>query len=338
MKALVTRYPVLSYVVLCYAITWSVWFAIPIVAGEDWTLVKILVGVGMGPGLAAVLLDRLRGTGGRMNTVRWWACFTIVFGLVAAVSGWSLAAGEARSPADYAAATAPGWSVVGAAAALLAAAVIAFVFASAATSRSATLRTVLAWRMPIRWWLFALFLPAALSLIGLAATAALGGEMPASVGGGLPAGAWAAFVVRSTLYTLLVVGIGEEVGWRGWMLPELQKRFSPLVSSIVLGLVWGFWHFPLFFNGAFDAPPEQIVSYLVAVPVLAVVFTWMYNRTAGSLVLAAVLHAALNNTDKVLPESWSPALMLALAVVVVVTGRMWRRGARHRAAAPLVPA
>ena len=59
-SAFVDRYPIRSYIILCYAITWGVWFTIPVFAGDNWTLIKVLTGVGVGPGIAAVLIDRIR--------------------------------------------------------------------------------------------------------------------------------------------------------------------------------------------------------------------------------------------------------------------------------------
>ena len=56
-SAFVDRYPIWSFIILCFAITWGVWFTIPVFAGDNWTLIKVLTGVGVGPGLAAVLLD-----------------------------------------------------------------------------------------------------------------------------------------------------------------------------------------------------------------------------------------------------------------------------------------
>ena len=74
-------YPVTAYVLLCFLITWTVWFSIPTFAGDDWTLIKIFVGIGMGPGLAAVLLDRLRrGWNENDFTRSWWMAFSVVAG------------------------------------------------------------------------------------------------------------------------------------------------------------------------------------------------------------------------------------------------------------------
>jgi membrane protease YdiL (CAAX protease family) len=153
--------------------------------------------------------------------------------------------------------------------------------------------------------------------------------MPPSIRGGLPPLAWYGFVVRAALFTMLVVAVGEEPGWRGWMLPEVQKRYSPLVSSILVGVTWGFWHLPLFMNGAYPGSPVDIIEYLFTGPMFALLLTWLYNRTAGNLLLALVLHTAANNTGRMLPSTGTFSVLLLLFIVVVVCAdRMWRRPRR----------
>jgi membrane protease YdiL (CAAX protease family) len=124
---------------------------------------------------------------------------------------------------------------------------------------------------------------------------------------------------------LIIVGIGEEVGWRGWLLPQLQKRFSPLSSSLILGLVWGAWHFPLFVIGAYPGGPESIVVYLVIGPIFATLFTWLFNRTRGALLPAICLHTAVNNSSRFVAEtSMYPVLLIVFVVAVVIMDRMWK--------------
>ena len=307
--------PILSYLVLSYGISWAVWFCIPLVADGNWTMMKILVGVGVGPGLAAVLLDRVRGTAGAI-TGRWWTYFAIVFACAAALNFWSLGAGDARTPA--ASAQSVGFTPLGVIASLLAAAVCGFIFASAATSRTETLSSITRWRAPLRWWATALFLPAAFLLISVAVAYLMKDEIPPMVRP-LP------YLIRAALFTFLVVGVGEEPGWRGWLLPELQKRWNPLVSSIFLGVVWGLWHFPLFVIGFYPGPPDAIIEYLFIGPLLAILFTWLFNRT-GNLLLAIALHTAINNSSRWVPTTMLfPILLTGLVVVLIFTERMYRR-------------
>lgn len=97
---MIERRPVITYVVLCYAITWSVWFAIPLFAPGPWTLIKILTGIGLGPGMAAVLLDRARGNAGPIGA-KWWTYFAVVFLIVAAVNISSLLTGDGQRASEF---------------------------------------------------------------------------------------------------------------------------------------------------------------------------------------------------------------------------------------------
>jgi membrane protease YdiL (CAAX protease family) len=91
---------------------------------------------------------------------------------------------------------------------------------------------------------------------------------------------------------------GEEMGWRGYVLPRLQAKHSALVSSLIVGVIWGFWHFPRFL-----APGNTGSFALMMIKVLAdaVIYTWIYNNTQGSLLLTTILHAAGNTAGVFLP-------------------------------------
>lgn len=325
LKRFAETHPVLSYVLLCYLITWPIWFCVPLFAGTDWTLGKILTGIGFGPALAVIVLDRIRGTGAHIGTRQWWLAFVPVFLVVGSLDISSLLTGDAISAAEFATAQAPGLTPVGLVGAILAACVAGFIFATIAGSRTPRLASLTSWPLPLRWWLVALFLPASWMLLGLAITLA-NGEPVEAVNRGLPTATWLLFVGRSILFTLLVVAVGEEAGWRGWMLPELQKRFSPLLSSVILGVVWGLWHFPLFLNGQYTGEPVLVLAKAGACVILATLFTWLFNRSQGSLLLAVILHTALNNTPRLIPATDAMGLgLLGAFVLMIVVDRMWRR-------------
>jgi hypothetical protein len=140
-----------------------------------------------------------------------------------------------------------------------------------------------------------------LYLATLALEVALGGQPP-SLGaliGALPT------VLAFAALMVVFVGIGEEVGWRGYALPALQARHGAFLSSVVLGTVWALWHLPLFFN------PDMLYSNLpfviqlaIQIP-MAILFTWVFNSTGGSVLMAILLHAMVNASGqlwKVMPE------------------------------------
>lgn len=101
---------------------------------------------------------------------------------------------------------------------------------------------------------------------------------------------WVDFLPRF-VFVFLFVGLGEETGWRGFALPELQKNYSPLVASLVIAVFWAAWHIPLMgveFKGA------VIPAFLLSVVAGSVVLAWLFNRGNGGLLPIPVLHATVN--------------------------------------------
>ena len=93
------------------------------------------------------------------------------------------------------------------------------------------------WRAPIQWWLFLLL---GIPVIVYAAAAIKG-----TIRDPFPFSPWT-MVFPALLQSLLLGPLGEEFGWRGLVLPLLQRGFSPFWASIILGVVWAIWHTPAF--------------------------------------------------------------------------------------------
>jgi len=182
--------------------------------------------------------------------------------------------------------------------------------------------------LSLRWFGFALFFNAVILLISWGLGELLGLEI-------IPPPLWEHTVPKAVyllvvtfLMTSLVRGGIEEPGWRGFMLPELQKRFSPLGASLIIAVFWDLWHIPLYLNGFY---PGGIVGGMIGRTIyiipLAIVFTWLYNRTRGNLFLLLVFHTMVNVMDAFIPYSdllWL-ALWLIFSVVVIITDKMYRR-------------
>ena len=149
------------------------------------------------------------------------------------------------------------------------------VLRSTGGSIRAWLRSILHWRVPARFWLYALGLPAAVMGTANLILVALGEPVDWSLLGDrlLP-------YAGTFLLTLFFLGAQEEPGWRGFALPRLQQKYSPLKATLVLGLMWGVWHVPLYGPVGFVVPL-----------VLAFFYTWLFNRT-GSTLMAILLHAS----------------------------------------------
>jgi membrane protease YdiL (CAAX protease family) len=143
------------------------------------------------------------------------------------------------------------------------------------------------WRVGLRWWLVAVSTGMFL-LLTLAGLWLVGADLPTAAD--LPVFTGNALLgpVGFLLITL-VAALGEEVGWRGYALPQLQRRFSPLWSTLILAPVW---HVEFFVVES--VPLARLVPYLFVVTCYAVVLTWLYNRSGGSILLVVVWHAAVN--------------------------------------------
>jgi len=120
---------------------------------------------------------------------------------------------------------------------------------------------------------------------------------------------------------------GEELAWRGFALPQLQAKYSALTSSLILGVVWALFHLPLIFTltGSSQAG-ASFIGFLISTVSLSILFTWMYNHTRGSVLLAYLLHGATNTWSQIfsIDHNGNPLVgfamtgLVTLAAVIVV--------------------
>jgi len=206
--------------------------------------------------------------------------------------------------------TLPGFTVIGTFGPMVAA-VILTAQERGRTEVRALLGRIVRWRIAPVWYGVAILGPLALTLAAIALHTALGGQTP---GLGALIGAFPTVILVS-IYMLIFVALGEEVGWRGYALPALQARHGAFVASVMLGAMWALWHVPQFFNPAalyYDLPFVLFLAYLIPFSVL---ITWVFNSTGGSLLMAMLIHAVMNASAqlwKVLPEySGGPDAMSA---------------------------
>jgi len=144
------------------------------------------------------------------------------------------------------------------------------------------------WNVGLRWYLAAMFLflgPLAFALVYIAL-----GNSPEGLAPGLTTTA----ILGQLLFTLFSGPLAEEAGWRGFALPRLQERYNAFVSSLVLGVIWCFWHLPLYFKPGSSQQGIPFPVYLMLVVTLGIYFTWLYNNTQGSLVISVLAHFSFN--------------------------------------------
>jgi membrane protease YdiL (CAAX protease family) len=140
--------------------------------------------------------------------------------------------------------------------------------------------------------------------------------------------------------------LGEEPGWRGFALPRLQKRYGALGGTLLLSIWWTCWHLPDFLTSAQGGGPGTGIAaflinfpiFLVLVTALAIILTWVFNHTGGSIFIALLAHASVNTPQVVLvplfPAVNTTGLNLAaligvgvpaLLIIILTRGRLGYR-------------
>ncbi len=121
--------------------------------------------------------------------------------------------------------------------------------------------------------------------------------------------------------------VGEELGWRGFALPRLLVRWSPLVASLILGVIWGVWHLPAFFIAGLPQKSLTFFALLVATICVSVIDTWIFLRTGGNLLLRILVHLMTNHCFKLLGILFGTSVPAGAicAVVIVAAGRLKTR-------------
>ena len=332
LRAWVHRNPALAFVVLAYGFTWLIWTPVGLLSGPDSGTESMLMLVGgWGPALAAIALSRTWSAvpGDRSGRKLRLGLFggAAVVGLLVLI--WRFGSGGREVLTGGPGAGQGSFSGLPLLSVLIATGVFAFVV-SRVRSPDSGVRSLMAglvrWRVAMVYYAFALLILPTVALVGVVLARLLGQAVPAPAVAGHPWQVWIPAVLSSFLLTVLFTGgVCEEVGWRGFLLPRLQKRFSPLSASLILAPIWTFWHLPLYLTGI--RPPAALVPFFAMVILLSLLFTWLYNRTGGSVLLVVLLHAAVNNYAVLVPRTGYYTMMagaLRVGGLVILDG-MHRR-------------
>lgn len=187
------------------------------------------------------------------------------------------------------------------------------------------------WRAGARPWLAALS-PIPVMLVTVGVMAAFGSAPPAADFGkysGLPSMG----LLWVWLAVTVVNGFGEEAGWRGYALPQLQTVVSPLRATVIVSLFWAGWHAPQFFyvQTFKDFPPVMIPIWVYGLFCGAVVMTWLYNRSGGSVLVVAIFHSLFNLTGGTEAASEQSGVLSMVLYFYVVLVAIYLLRAEHRA-------
>ena len=165
----------------------------------------------------------------------------------------------------------------------------------------ALLSKLLIARVGFRWYTFALFCLAVVSAAAIALNNLFGTSVIPLLSTKMPpfSGPIKLLVNIVVLFIFSTIFNSEELGWRGFALPRLQKKYNALTSSLILSIPWLFFHLPLFFKLGSSQADSSFIAYGVGIIAQTVIFTWMYNNTRGSVLLAVLLHASSNTWTQI---------------------------------------
>lgn len=302
-----------KYLLVCFVLTWAVWIPGTLLHAD----VTSLTFGSAGPALAAMWLAKC----GKSETQprRRLASFAAVWLIavlvleIAPTGGGGLDWPIRWSPWPIALAMLPAWVLSG------------------AWSSDRGIRELLGalWRARNwRWPVISFFAIPAYLLVpaGIAKLAGLSLTAPPEPNG---LAALAALGAVSFARNFLFTAVFEEPGWRGTLLRQLEHEHSPLTASVLVWFPWMLWHAPLDLSGgaAHTVAGWLQIRVIFLIP-MAILLTWIYNRSGRSLLCTGLFHAAMNTFPYVLP--WSrPMLGLVFGWViwVVIQERMWRRTA-----------
>jgi membrane protease YdiL (CAAX protease family) len=166
-------------------------------------------------------------------------------------------------------------------------------------------------RMSPTWWL--------VLLVGMPAVFYAGAAILGNLSEPFPFSPW--YTVLPALVPMLLIGPVEELGWRGVALPLLQRRLSPLWSALLLGVVVALWHTPSFLLSGTKQSAWDFWPFFFGIVAISVILTAMFNAARGSLLVAFLFHAQMNNPVWPDAQPWDMWLFVATAVVVAVVNR-----------------
>ena len=177
------------------------------------------------------------------------------------------------------------------------------------------------YRVPVAWWLYALFLGLAVHAVATMIYGIAHGQ----VGPVRPTEWFHQWWLFYTFLFILFQGpLAEELGWRGFLLPHLMDRYSPLRASVIVGLVWAAWHINVFF-----LPVASGALFAASAMALSILMTVLFLRTRGSVLLAIVMHwsglpgkyivGTLFPASQQPPDWLRAAVLITVAIIIAAT-------------------
>jgi membrane protease YdiL (CAAX protease family) len=320
----IKRHQVAAFFIVTFTITWGLGFSWnAIIKRQQFLWLPLAFAATCGPGIAGILISAVTNTElGRRPRRTFWIALVVAWlvSLLVSLANSSFLQHSPLTPMSvglFAVAVLP----------------VAFVVASA-WSRNPSVRNYLASLVRFRgmwgWLLVAVALFPILQVFSLLVNWLVYGQSVSSDQFPQMSIGLIGLVIVKFLYQFFFFnGTGEETGWRGFVLPRLQTRMSPLVAALIIGLFWAPWHFFLWRAVGSPVWTVQFWAGQFALHVLSSVFiVWVCDRACGSILVAGVTHAAANTVMAFVPLQGMRGLYLTYvvaALALTLVGRMWKR-------------
>lgn len=308
---------VLAFIITAFLLSWCVWLSAPILGGgEDTQAIICCIGA-FGPSAAAVIISILQDDSckGTINGKAFIPSFLIIYALAVLTL-------EPVFQARF--------HLLNIALFVLPSAMAAALFALAFSRHPAAemLKSLVNLKVPPKWYAFSLLLFPAAVVIGVLLDSLLSGKTIT-----LYSGSFTGYVYLLSLtfvgYGLFGGPLNEEIGWRGFAMPRLLRRFRPLAATLILGVIWTVWHAPLHFSSFYG---DGLLGFLGRFPTniaLTFFFTHLYLKSQGSILLAVLLHTSVNFSLTMFPLTAPAAyyanilLLIFIIVAIIQDRRLW---------------
>ena len=315
---------VIAFFIIAFAITWGLGFSYGAVLNKGIFLLAPLVFIATcGPALAGIIVTAITNSQPRQGTRKaFWIAFLVAW-VVSALVFLAHNTFINHAPLN------PVMIVF----AIVSVLPVAFVI-SMVRSRLPAVKRYLASLVRLRgvwgWSLLALLLTPALVLLSILVSSLLGRQSVTIRPFQGISLTLVGLVAVKFLYQLFFFNTtGEEAGWRGFALPRMQSRMSPLVACLIMNIFWILWHAFLWKaeGRPVSSPGFWGTTYLQDLPA-TILITWFYNRSKGSILVAGIAHAAANTVFAFLPDlDWTvfTSTVGVATLVMILADRMWKR-------------
>lgn len=164
------------------------------------------------------------------------------------------------------------------------------------------------WRFDLKWYAIVLI---GIPLVGWIATLVTESD-PLKETGNL------AQLLLMLFYVLVTGPLCEELGWRGYALPQMLKRFNPFTASLILGAIWGVWHLPAFFVGGMEQAGMSLPLFLLNSLLLSIFVTWVFQHTGGSVLITVLIHYTVNICASIIGVTVPVLVVLLLTMDILI--------------------